>query len=148
MNTFLSHIATVLVITLAWSIPGLCGEIHDAAKAGDLVKVKALLKLDPELVSSKDNNGHTPLHVAVWDGHKDVVELLLANGAEVDARGNTGTPLHWAARMGNKVVVELLLSKGAAVNALDKSGSTALHLAAEDGHKEVAELLRQHDGRE
>jgi ankyrin repeat protein len=90
-------LSTLLLITLAWSIPGFCGEIHDAAKTGDLVRVKALLKDNPELVSSRDGPDDTPLHVAAQQGHKDVAELLLAKKAEVNARDKHGdTPLHVA----------------------------------------------------
>jgi hypothetical protein len=45
--------AIVTLITLACITPAFCGEIHDAARAGDMAKVKALLKEYPKLVSSK-----------------------------------------------------------------------------------------------
>ena len=54
--------AAVMLVALAWSSLAFCGEIHDAAKDGDLEKVKALLKDNPDLVFSKDNDGATPLH--------------------------------------------------------------------------------------
>ena len=89
------------------------GEIHDAAKAGDLEKVKALLKDHFDLVFNKDNDGRSPLHWAASYGHKNVVELLLANKAEVNAKDNHGqTPLHVAAAEGHKDVVELLRQHG------------------------------------
>jgi ankyrin repeat protein len=88
-------------------------EIHDAAKRGDLEKVKALLKDNPNLVSSRDTNGWMPLHAAASNGHKDVVELLLANKAEVNAKNTNGaTPLHLAASAGHKDVAELLRQHG------------------------------------
>jgi ankyrin repeat protein len=70
-----------------------------AIREGDLEKVKALLKGNSHLVFSKDDLGVTPLHTAAFWGHKDVVELLLANKAEVNATDKHGqTPLHKAAR--------------------------------------------------
>jgi hypothetical protein len=55
----------VILIALACSTPAFCGEIHDAAKKGDLQKAQALLKDNPNLVSSRDSDGGlTPLHVA------------------------------------------------------------------------------------
>ena len=72
-----------MLVALAWSSVAFCGEIHDAAKSGDLEKVKALLTGNPNLVFSKDNNGETPLHDAVVTGHKDVAELLVKSGHTV-----------------------------------------------------------------
>jgi hypothetical protein len=86
-----------------------------------------------------------PLHHAVMQGNKYVVELLLAHGAEVNARfATTGTmPLHEAAN--DKDLVELLLAHGAEVNAKDAYGVMPLHFAV---NKEAAEILRRHGGRE
>jgi ankyrin repeat protein len=90
---------------------GFCSVIHDAAKDGDLAKVQALLEENPELVSSIDSSGHTPLHWAAFRGHKDVAELLLAHGADVNAKANDlHTPLHAAAAGGHTEVAALLLA--------------------------------------
>ena len=134
--------AAVMLLALAWSSLGLCGEIHDAAKCGDLGKVQTLLKENHDLVFSKDNDGATPLHLAALLGHKDVAALLLANKAEANAKDNRGwTPLHWAAAQGHKGVAELLLDSKAEVNAKDNVGRTPLHMAAYWSYKDVAELL-------
>ena len=61
MKTFPPSLALASLFMLALSIPAFCGEIHDAVKGGDLARVKALLKNNPKLVSSKDNKGKTPL---------------------------------------------------------------------------------------
>jgi hypothetical protein len=105
----LIRIAIVMLVALAWSRLAFCGEIHDAAKAGDLGKVKALLKGNPDLASSKDCTGWTPLHLAALRGFNDLTELLLANNAEVNAKDNTGhTPLH-DVRAGDRTGVRQLL---------------------------------------
>jgi uncharacterized protein len=103
-NNFHSQVfllATVLLTMLAWSIPAFCGEIHDAAREGDLQKAKKLLEGDPRLVSTRDDFGKVPFHWATQEGHKDVAQLLLGNKAEVNARGNNGvthcTLLLWGA---------------------------------------------------
>jgi hypothetical protein len=123
--------------------------IHDAAETGDLAKVKTLLKDDPELVFSKNGDGMTPLHMAAREGHKDLVELLLANKADVHTKNAEGeTPLFLATKFGYKVVVELILANSADVNAKDKYGRTPLRLAVAYNHKDIDELLRQHGGHE
>src|SRR5208337_5060518 len=108
----LHAITLIALIALAWSSFAYCGEIHDAAASGDLTKVKALLKADPGLVFSINKDGDTPLHLAALDGHKDVVMLLLASKADVNAKERNQyrlTPLHLAAFRGHTDVAALLL---------------------------------------
>jgi ankyrin repeat protein len=51
----------------------------------------------------------TPLHFAAAYGHQNVVELLLASKADVNAKDNNGwTPAHTAAAYGHKDLAELL----------------------------------------
>jgi hypothetical protein len=142
VHSSIPRISIVMLIALACSIPAFCGEIHDAAKAGDLAKVKALLKENPELIFSKHDFGMMPLHWAAFKGYKDVVELLLINKADINARDDSGdTPLYYAAKFGHKEVIELLLAKGGDTNAKDKDGWTPLHIAAINDHREIVELL-------
>ena len=87
--------------------------IQDAAALGDLEKVKALISGNPDLVFSKDGGGETPLYYAAFYGHKDVVELLLAGKAEINAKdGNGQTPFHIATYEGHLEVAELLRQHG------------------------------------
>ncbi len=101
-------------------------------------------------VNAEDwSSGMRPLHEAAAHGHKNVAELLLANGANVNAQGMQYgyTPLHFAARHGHKDVAELLLANKADANAKNlgtcslDSNDTPLHEAAAGGHRDVAELL-------
>lgn len=89
---------------------------------------------------AEDRLGHTPLHRAARYGDKESVELLIANGAEVNVKENSlgYTPLGWA-RLND--VAEILIAKGADVNAKDKQGGTPLLRAASQGFKERVELL-------
>jgi ankyrin repeat protein len=144
MHTFLNRFTAMSVIMLACIIPAFCGEIHDAVKVGDLAKVKALLKDNPELVSSRNDHflNMTPLHEAAFWGYKDIVEVLLTNKAGVDAKDMyTQTPLHEAAMRGYKDIVEALLANKADINAKDKYGQTPLHWAVRNFCKDVVELL-------
>jgi hypothetical protein len=63
----------------------------------------ALLKDNPKLVFSKDSGGLTRLHWAAVYGHKDIAELLLAKGAEVNVKNGDGkTPLQLTSGKGYK----------------------------------------------
>lgn len=125
----------------AWK--ALSEAFHDAAGSGCLGKIKAMLQDNPNLVFSRAAFfGKTPLHAAAGKGHKDVVEFLLAKGADVNVEDqNHQAPLHDAAGSGHKEVVKLLLAKGANVNAKMYQDFTPLHNAASSGHKDVVSLL-------
>ncbi|MEN6574693.1 MAG: ankyrin repeat domain-containing protein [Phycisphaerales bacterium] len=93
----------------------------------DLAKFLIANGADPDATTVM--SGSTPLHLAA--DKEDVIEVLLAKGADVNVRCKDGTtPLHLASRMGEKNAVELLLFHGADVNAQDQRGSTPLHSAA------------------
>ena len=87
----------------------------------------------------------TPLHLAADNGHKEIVELLIAKGADVNAKNKGGsTPLHEAK---TKEVGELLIVEGANVNAKNSLGRTPLDNATLFNHPEIANLLRKHGGK-
>ena len=73
----------------------------------------------------------TTLMDAAIDGHKQLIELLLRRGAEIDKQnGKGGTALMGAAQEGHERAVELLLQRGAEINKQNSDGCTALMFAA------------------
>ena len=106
-------LAAIGLVGLVWGSLAFSDQIHDAAAGGDLAKVKALLEANPDLVNAKGKNDKTPLHLAAYAGHKDVVALLLASKADANAQDEDGRkPLRWAAGAGHKDVVALLRQHG------------------------------------
>jgi ankyrin repeat protein len=106
--------------------------IHEAVQYGDKDKVAEMLDKDPALLNARDGEyAVTPLHVAAQRGGKEMIDLLLARGADPDVRSRGAwTPLHQAASSANLPAAQALLDKGAAVNAKNDTGRTPLHLAA------------------
>ena len=122
-------------MVLAWNDLAFCNDIsgiHKAAEKGDVAQIEALLNAKPTLISSTWN-GETPLHAAAKKGAKNAVEFLLSHRADVNARkgtlciGQVGGPMSCGGLSG-------------------RWSETPLHLAAEKGHLEVAELLVAHGG--
>ena len=61
----------------------------------------------------KDSLGHPPLHHAAWVGHKEVAELLIAEGADVNAKTNDGkTPLDLSIKLNLNETADLLRKHG------------------------------------
>ncbi len=145
-------------------------DIYEAAKAGDTAGVAALLKGNPTLVHSRDQHddtllhhaatadiarlllksgadvmacgwmGATPLHDAAWEGHADVAVVLIAHGADVNARRSYDgiTPLHFAQ---TAAVAILLLKHGAVVDVEYSPGGTPLNCASARGNADVVRVL-------
>jgi|GEM_PF-2354620 len=94
-----------------------------------------------------DEYGDTALHLAVRHDHEDIVDLLVFQGADLNAQNRLRhTPLHVAAAAGNEDIVTSLLEAGADVNALAHS-DRPIQLAARRGHPEVVELLLEQDAK-
>ncbi|EUB59223.1 Tankyrase-1 [Echinococcus granulosus] len=119
--------------------------VLEAAKRGNLAKIQRLIT--PENINCRDTAGRnsTPLHLAAGYNNLEVVEFLLAAGADVNAQDKGGLiPLHNASSYGHVDVAALLIRHGTSVNAVDKWGYTPLHEAAQKGRTQLCSLLLAH----
>ena len=143
-------IITIVAVLLAGCGPSM--SIHDAAQSGDIEAVKGFLAAGMDVNAIDENRGMTALVYAVDKGHKEIVEILISEGADVNVmvsndEGVGGfTPLFVAAQSGHAEVAGLLVANGAEVNVKlindeGKVSCTPLFFAARSGHTEVAELL-------
>lgn len=112
------------------------------AQAGDVEAVKLLLQagMKPDLVTGR--GGQTPLANAARYNRKEVVQVLLAHGADPNARSMGSTALIWASINGSNDLVRLLLDRGADLKATDRQhGMNALQCAAMTGQADTIKLL-------
>ena len=120
--------------------------IHVAAKRGNIKAVKQHLAEGVDVNTNAVIGEWTPLHYAAYGGHKDVAEMLIGKGADVNMKRKGGwVPLHDAAWTGQEQLVELLIAKGANVNTENSGGETPLDWAKDKS--ETAEILRKHGGK-
>jgi TolB-like protein/ankyrin repeat protein/class 3 adenylate cyclase len=117
-----------------------------AALLGQTIVAELLISAGADVNARNTSNlGHTRsvLHNAVIAGKKEVAELLIVNGAYVDAVTSIRqyTPLISAARNGHRDMVKLLISKDANVNAVDYKAATPLYNAVISGDFDTVQLL-------
>jgi ankyrin repeat protein len=123
-------------------------KLIEAAKSGNLDEVQALLSMPiPPNIDAVNNDGCTALMLAAFEGHTEVVGILIEHGANVDAvdvnavGNNACTALMVAIMEGHTETAKMLIESGANVNAVGKWGLIALIIAASDGHTEIVDLL-------
>lgn len=104
------------------------------------LKVAAVLvdwpKTQVEWRSAKDES---PLMIAAFKGHKDLVRKLIARDADVNKTG--WTPLHYAATKGQLEVMQILLDEHAYIDAESPNKTTPLMMAAKYGTLDAVKLL-------
>ena len=116
--------------------------LHTAVQIADLALTRTLLKHSAN-VNACDGAGRAPLHFAAWQGHTELLQLLLAHGADPNAQmpspPNTNpsafydipsyTPLHFAVQFGHTNSIRLLVAAGAKFDRTNTYALTFFDLA-------------------
>ncbi|KAI3453887.1 hypothetical protein Pfo_010550 [Paulownia fortunei] len=117
-------------------------ELHVAARSGDLTAVQAICSGNPLAVNSRDRHSRTPLHLAAWSGHAEVVNYLCKNKADVGAAAMDDMgAIHFAAQKGHLEVIKILVTSGVSIKSSNRKGMTALHYAAQGSNLELVKYL-------
>jgi hypothetical protein len=120
-----------------------CPSLWRAAVHGNETVVRTRLD-HGEDPNQREHDG-TPLEEASARGYLQIVRLLVAKGADLEARNRSQkTPLHRAASHGHVQVVDFLAQSGANLSVVDSRLNTPLHLAAYEGHDHVVRVLLKH----
>jgi ankyrin repeat protein len=123
------------------------GDLWGALNQGATTHQDPVWLLQSHGVDTRDmQNGYTPLDLAMFASrHKEIVDLLLAKGADVNAQASSGaTPLFWAVIRDQKDDVLTLLAHGANVNLTDAYGGTILDVALRAQFAQLIPILVEH----
>ena len=118
--------------------------IHEAARDGDVEKLKQFLKRNPADVDSVDKSScpWTPLFYVARANELEAAKVLIDHKATIDKKDIYGaTAMHVAAQNDSKEVLAFLLDNGADIHALDSDGESALMRAVYRNKLSCVKLL-------
>ncbi|KAF8148516.1 hypothetical protein K438DRAFT_1688730, partial [Mycena galopus ATCC 62051] len=132
--------------TSFWFRGGPISPLSTCSEMGYTEGARSLLIKHNVSVDLATKDGWTALHLAVEEGHLDIIWLLIQHNASVDLATKEGkTALYVALEKGHLEITRLLIEHNASVNLATKDGWTALHLASDEGHLDVVQLLIKHN---
>ena len=137
------NIVKVLIENGASLTEGTYSPLYLASERGYTSIVRFLLKEKKVRVHGKGKN--VPIVAASYNGHGNVIDVLIDHGAHFKKKDRKGiTVLMIASRRGKIWAIDTLLKRGSRIEARDSKGKTALHHAIENKrYYAVRSLLKQ-----
>ena len=118
--------------------------IIDIVKNDDLKELKNNLKFSN--VNSKDKDGNSLLHIAVFNNNPDIVRFLVVNASNINSKNEEGnTPLHFSIFWNYIGLFKYLLRNGADYNIVNNDLESAFMLALRLGRQEMIDILLTFD---
>ena len=116
-------------------------EFFRCVSGGDMSAVVLFINAGMGL-ESRNEQGWTPLMVALFEGREDIALFLIKKGANINFSDRSGyRPIHWAAYKGYSTVIREIALRGADVNTTTHFGWPPLLQAAARGHANAVETL-------
>ena len=119
-------------------------DLPEACAVGDVERVRSLIAISPAGVNEFSSDGFAPVALAAFFGHPDIVEALLAAGADIDAQARNPmkvAAIHAAVSSRDARCVEILLQNGADPNLPQQDGITPLHVAQMNKDEPIIKML-------
>ena len=121
--------------------------LWDSAAAGDIDGVKTAIDQDADISAMdfrSNGNGRYALSYAVKQDSGELIDVLIASGADVNLPNKTGfTPLHHAAEYGSPIAAQRLIKAGADPVPETRLKVSPLDIAENRGHSEVSTVIQQ-----
>ncbi len=122
-------------------------DLYDASAIGETERASGWLAMQPSLANTFSPDGFTPLGLASFFGHLDIVNVLYMYHADPNIASNNAqhvAPLHSAVAGNHYEIASKLIEIGAEVNAVQADGFTPLMGAAQNGNLQMVQLLLAH----
>ncbi|KAM9379671.1 nuclear factor NF-kappa-B p100 subunit [Phaethornis superciliosus] len=136
-----------------WMLALARGNAHALLDYSVTADPRVLLAVQRHLAATQDENGDTPLHLAVIHEQTAVIKQLIEVITSIPSQQIINisnnlqqTPLHLAVITKQPQVVQLLLQAHADPTLLDRYGNSLLHLALQAGDEEMLRTLLSHLG--
>lgn len=145
MRRFFLHLLAALGISVGPAVAmdtAMIKKFHNAVHIGDVKTVKTMLTADPALATSVDEYKFQPIHLLDMYFDEEILNLLITNGADINARNDEGVILLHLVT--DPDAVEVLVQRGADIEAKDARGWTPLIMQAnnqDNGPDVVSALL-------
>ncbi len=136
-------------VCVLFALPLNADDIFLSIENRNIEAVRRILKRDPSIINTKNNEGNTPLHVAVLRGYKQIFEYLLLNNPDLEIKNDRGfTPVLCAAWMFHrditsdyKGIIKSLLDHGAKANISGKGKYNPLHWINHPSENNLQDIL-------